>query len=87
MRPRELTDQQITRILTFPRGVKIAEIAFRCGCSIRQVSHIRSGKHRRALRIGTKLGVFPRSPYCTAYTDGGATVVRRLDEVPGKLVW
>jgi len=77
----ELTDEQITAILLAPYALTLKEIAGRFGCSVGQAAHIRQGVHRRGLKIGTKLGVFPRTNYCTVYIGNGVTKVHHIDEV------
>jgi hypothetical protein len=79
--PEELTDEQITAILLAPYTLRLKDIAKRFGCSINQAANIRCGHHRRGLRIGTRLGVFPRTKYCTVYIGNGVTRVRHIDEV------
>lgn len=77
----ELTDHEIETILLAPSYDAALRFALPRGRSLWQVRYIREGHSRRGLRIGTRLGIFPRRNKRSCFTTGGAVVERPLVEV------
>lgn len=77
----ELTDHQIETILLAPRHETTRALAERLGTSFAQVSYVRRGQSKRGLRIGARLGVFPRRQTRTCFIDGGGVVEHHVDLV------
>lgn len=68
-----LTDGEVMAILAAPEATTSKAIAEALGIETSQVTYIRSGESRRALRLKHRLGL-PTSPVRVYYTENGSTV-------------